>query len=145
MHGPDECVGDQPELCAYYYYNTTWKWWDFGVCLQGDDYEDIPDNAQQCAQQVGIDYNKISACQQGALGTSLFADSINKANQAGIYATPTTFIAGVEYVGGANNPLQVICQAYTGTQPPGCSGVAKNGETTPKKGGKVPVLPRRQH
>lgn len=121
MHGAGECVGDQLELCAYHFYNSTWKWWDFGVCLQGPDYGSIPQNAQQCATQAGLDYSKLSSCQSGALGTQLFAESIKRANQAGIYATPTIFLAGHEYVGGANNPLQVICNAYTGTKPAGCS------------------------
>lgn len=123
MHGPGECVGDQLSLCTNYYYNNTgdWKWWDFGVCLQGAQYESIPANAQACASKAGVDWTKISACQQGALGTQLFADSIAYTNQLGIYATPTTIIAGKQYVGGANNPLKVICDAYTGAKPAGCS------------------------
>lgn len=122
MHGPGECVGDQLELCAYHYYNTTWAWWDFGVCLQGSSYGSIPANAQECAQKANVDYSKLSSCQQGSLGAMLFSKSIAMANQAGVYATPTTFIAGKEYVGGSNNPLQTICNAYTGTKPAGCSG-----------------------
>ena len=129
MHGAGECVGDQLELCAYYYYNATWKWWDFGACLQGQDYSSIPSNAQGCATKAGIDYQKISACQQGALGDKLFSESIKRATQAGIYATPTTFIAGHEYVGGSNNPLQTICNAYTGTKPAGCSSAHLYGHT----------------
>jgi len=126
MHGPNECIGDLMELCAYNLTITTsqYGWWEFGLCLQTN-YEDIPDNAQGCAQTASLDYNAILTCSKSKLGQTLFSQSIAIANNMGVDATPTIWIAGVEYVGGPDNPLQTVCQAYTGPHPAGCSNANK--------------------
>lgn len=49
------------------------------------------------------------------MGDNLFAASIDFANNMGVDATPTIFINGQEYVGGPDDPLSAVCQAYTGT------------------------------
>jgi len=124
MHGDGECQGNIIELCAY---NLTvdaspYGWWKLGVCMQAD-YDNIPDNAQNCAQQASLDWNKINACANGDLGKQLFSASIAYSDSQGISATPTIVIAGQTYVGGPDNNLQTVCQAYTGTPPPGCNSV----------------------
>jgi len=122
MHGPTECQGDIIELCAY---NVTFPasqygWWEMGVCMQND-YDNIPQNAQQCAQQASLDWNKINACVTSGLGNKLFSASIVYSNNMGISATPTIYIDGTAYVGGPDDNLSAVCQAYTGPPPAGCS------------------------
>jgi len=128
MHGPEECVGDILLLCAH---NTShgnsnpYAWWGNEVCMMGDQ-DNIPDNAQSCAQKNNLNWDTINTCANGQQGIDLFTNSINVSNNDGIYATPTVIIAGQTYVGGPDNPLQTVCQAYTGTAPPGCSSVLGN-------------------
>jgi len=126
MHGPQECQGDIIELCAYNvtYPASQYGWWNMSVCMQSD-YNNIPDNAQNCAQQAGLDWNKINSCANSALGNQLMSDSIAYSNKMGVSATPTIFINGQEYVGGPDDNLHTVCQAYTGTPPPGCNSVMK--------------------
>jgi len=125
LHGPEECVGDILLLCAH---NTSgsnpnkWAWWGNEVCMMGDQ-DNIPDNAESCANQNGLDWDTINACANGQQGIDLFTNSINISNNDGIYATPTSIIDGTTYVGGPDHPLRTICLAYTGTPPPGCKSV----------------------
>jgi len=122
LHGADECQGDIIELCAYNvtYPASQYGWWNMGVCMQAD-YNNIPDNAQNCAQQAGLDWNKISSCVNSGLGNQLFSASIVYSNNMGVSSTPTIFINGQSYEGGPDNNLQTVCQAYTGTPPAGCN------------------------
>ena len=129
MHGQGECVGDMLELCAQAIYKDStsvpaYAWYDFGTCMQGPDFESIPQNAQSCAEKVGLDWSTLNTCASGSQGQKLFANSISYANTQGIYATPTNSINGKVYVGGPNYPLEVICEAYTGTKPAGCQNSA---------------------
>jgi len=128
LHGPDECVGDLLEICAYnltYSAQNEYGWWKFCLCLQND-YEDIPNNAQSCAQTANLNWDPILSCSKGSLGSSLFSQSIAFSNNMNVDATPTIFVNGVEYVGGPDDPLTTVCQAYTGSPPPaGCSGVKR--------------------
>jgi hypothetical protein len=126
MHGEDECLGDIVLLCGD---NVTrnqvpYGWWKMETCMENDA-DNIPQNAQSCAQQANLNWNAISACANGQQGINLFIDSINNANNAGIYETPTIVINGQVYPGGPDDPLTTICQAYTGVPPSGCSGKVK--------------------
>jgi len=121
MHGPGECVGNAILLCAK---NLTvekspWGWWDMGVCMQTQ-FSLIPDNAQDCATKVGLAWDPINACATGKAGSDLFSASVTVSHNLGVKSTPTIFINTKEYVGGPNNPLALICNAYTGTKPAGC-------------------------
>jgi len=122
MHGDQECQGNIIELCAYNvtYPASQYGWWNMGVCMQND-YDNIPDNAQNCAQQAGLDWNKITACVSSGLGNKLFSASIVYANSMDVQATPTIYIAGQAYEGGPDDNLQTVCQAYTGTPPAACN------------------------
>jgi len=122
MHGDSECQGNIIELCAYNLTVTTSKygWWTMGVCMQAD-YDNIPDNAASCAQQASLDWSQIQACWHGELGPKLFSESIVFSNSMNIQATPDIYIDGTEYLGGPDNNLQTVCQAYTGPPPAGCN------------------------
>jgi interferon gamma-inducible protein 30 len=130
-HGQTECAGNMLELCAYNLTVQTSKygWWSFGLCMQNDP-DNIPDNAAACATQANLDFDPIQACANGKLGTELFVESINFCNQMNIQGTPTVIINGVVYLGGADNPLSVVCNAYTGTKPSGCTS-ANRGASRP--------------
>jgi len=128
LHGPDECAGDIIELCAY---NMTlnvsqYGWWKMGVCMQSD-YANIPGNAQNCAQQAGLDWNAINNCVTSGLGNTLFSASIAYSNSMGVDATPTIYIGSQVYVGGPDDNLQTVCQAYQDAGgnplPAGCNAV----------------------
>jgi hypothetical protein len=120
LHGPDECAGDIIEICAYYLNASNEQgWWTMGLCMQTD-YENIPDNAQACAKKANVNWDKIYSCSQSSLGASLFSQSIAVGNNMNVDATPTIFVDGTEYVGGPDNPLQTVCDAYTGPPPAGC-------------------------
>jgi len=127
MHGPQECQGNIIELCAYNvtYPASQYGWWKMGVCMQSDE-DNIPDNAQNCATQAGLDWNKINSCVTSGLGNKLFSESIVYSNSMGVQSTPTIFINGQQYVGGPDDNLQTVCQAYTGTPPAGCSSLKNN-------------------
>jgi len=122
LHGPEECVGNRILLCAR---NLTikaspWGWWNLGVCMQTD-YTNIPANAPACAQKVDLDWASINSCASSQVGADLFSNSVDVSrNTYHVTSTPTIFVNGKEYVGGPNNPLAVICNAYTGTKPAGC-------------------------
>jgi len=121
LHGPGECVGNRILLCAHNLTITKseWGYWNYGVCMQAD-YTNIPDNAPACAEKTGMPWKEINECASGALGLSLFKDSIAKSVSLQVKSTPTVFVGPKMYVGGPNNPLAIICNAYTGTKPPGC-------------------------
>jgi len=121
-HGPSECQGDIIELCAYNvtYPASQYGWWTMTVCMQSD-YDNIPDNAKSCAIQAGLDWTKINNCVNSGFGNKLFSESIAYANSFGIRETPTIYINGQAYVGGPDDNLQAVCDAYTGTLPPGCN------------------------
>lgn len=114
-----ECEANRREGCAVHYYPDPTKWLPWVRCYEGNG-DLSAANAQTCAKQTGLDFDKIEACQTGILGKQL--DNTNaKATLA--YAgqwqgTPTVT------VGDEENPsdlISAICSAYTGTKPAGCS------------------------
>lgn len=126
LHGPSECQGDTILACAYNLTASTTHlgWWKMSVCMQANGaYQNIPSNAESCAKKAGLDWSSISNCANGNLGHTLMGNSLKYSNSRGVDETPTTSINGKLYVGGANNPLETICKAYTGTPPAGCNSV----------------------
>lgn len=87
MHGPQECTGNIQQLCAQSIgKNDTARnvtWFDFDVC-QERDRSNIPANAPTCAKQLGMDWQRFSACFTGATGNKLMSDSIKRTKAAGI-------------------------------------------------------------
>ncbi|KAF3932312.1 hypothetical protein ABW19_dt0207224 [Dactylella cylindrospora] len=64
MHGPNECLGDILELCAYEMYKSNPRiWLGFINCL-GEDYRSIPDDdyVHRCANNFGVDFEKLEEC-----------------------------------------------------------------------------------
>jgi len=124
LHGPDECAGDMIELCAQFVTEgkSEWGWWTMGVCMQAD-YDNIPGNAEGCAQKAGLNWTAINHCVQDGMGTKLLAWSFTESAQ--VDSAPTIMIAGTEATDCENGDgcLQTVCSAYTGPPPSGCSSV----------------------
>jgi len=126
LHGPTECQGDMIELCAQFVTEakSEWGWWNMGVCMQAD-YDNIPDNAQGCAQQAGLSWSAINNCVTNGMGDKLLSWSF--AQSQNVDSAPTIMIGGTEATDCENGDgcLQAVCSAYTGPPPSGCSGVLK--------------------
>eukprot|EP01088_Endostelium_zonatum_P010930 TRINITY_DN24634_c0_g1_i1.p1 TRINITY_DN24634_c0_g1~~TRINITY_DN24634_c0_g1_i1.p1 ORF type:complete len:224 (-),score=57.26 TRINITY_DN24634_c0_g1_i1:55-687(-) len=120
LHGAGECVGNKIISCATALFHG-YGWWNLSVCMQTNNaFVHIPDNAYQCVKSLVMDWNKISACANGTQGDHLLSASFAHSAAAGVAETPTTVINGKYYIGGAPDPLRIICDAYTGTKPAGC-------------------------
>jgi len=127
LHGPGECTGDTILSCVRYLYPLGLQWWDVSVCMQANGaYVNVPGNAQSCVQQSSLNWNNINNCANSMTGKKLLAASFDYSSAQGVDETPTSKINGQFYVGGSNTPLQTICQAYTGTPPPGCADALKS-------------------
>jgi hypothetical protein len=100
--------------------DTDYKWWDFQHCMMSNQMKE-PGNAEPCAQKLGLDWSKISACVGGADGKAMLTQSnqiMNAAKPAVEYA-PDVRIEGKQFKG--QNFLKQICSLYTGEAPKGCS------------------------
>jgi len=76
-HGSDECKGNTQQLCATYFYQNENTWWDFIVCVS-ENYVQIPNNGEQCASQLGMNWDILSNCTEGLLGLQLLIESVKK-------------------------------------------------------------------
>jgi len=136
MHGPNECVGDTQQLCAYYYDSSrNYTWWNFVQC-QDASQDNIPYNGESCAQQVGLNYKLLSDCSNGSLGVDLFTKSIETTNQAGVDVSCTIYIQNQLFcvhngdwqnckTHEVSQIVAYICQQYKGPNPPpACSSPA---------------------
>lgn len=155
FHGESECKGHTVMLCAKNVSRTSdpfdYRWVDLVTCmdgpkgLEGVTYDlpiSIPNNAEKCAEKVGLSWDKISVCASGAQGAQLLHDSHYRTadlfQQHGGYTPaghgyrppliPSIWIEGKEYndpLVPARNPyadlVQRVCDAYTGTKPAICS------------------------
>ena len=64
MHGPDECLGNMFELCAFQLYQHEPKQWlPFYNCMFRD-YPSIPkrEYIHNCANECGMDFDKLNKC-----------------------------------------------------------------------------------
>eukprot|EP01090_Pellita_catalonica_P022136 TRINITY_DN8486_c0_g1_i1.p1 TRINITY_DN8486_c0_g1~~TRINITY_DN8486_c0_g1_i1.p1 ORF type:complete len:205 (+),score=14.26 TRINITY_DN8486_c0_g1_i1:19-633(+) len=126
LHGAGECQGNMILICAYDISPANLKWWDMSVCMQaGSAYQNIPSNAEHCAETAGLDYTSILDCVK-TKGPDLFRRDIAYSQKMGVKNTPTSYINGDRFSGGANDPLFWICNAYTGPAPKGCAGHVKS-------------------
>lgn len=81
-HGPGECTGDMQQLCAKELDTTTPTegdlpvWFQFVLC-QSNNSAAIPSNAQQCAEQVGLDWGNLQYCVENN-GPELLAASTQR-------------------------------------------------------------------
>ena len=120
QHGEDECLANRLEGCAFL--NTEFPdWVPFVGCYEGNGDLSLQ-NARRCAGAHGINYAKMTACANGALGAK-----VDRSNALATLAysgewlgTPTVTVAGetVQDPGSGNNLLNAVCKAYTGHHKP---------------------------
>jgi hypothetical protein len=92
MHGPTEVAGmsvvprslvlrsqrgDFFELCVNYYYPNVNQWYNFVTCMN-QDRAAIPQPAQGCLQQAGLDWTRIASCATGPMGKKLLLASLTR-------------------------------------------------------------------
>lgn len=123
QHGSQECFANRLEGCAIAG-STFPDWVPFVACYEGNG-DLSPQNAQKCARSAKLNYNKMSACASGSLGTEV---DINNAKATLQYSgtwmgTPTVTVEGktVNNPAEGKNLLNAICKAYSGhDKPEGC-------------------------
>ncbi|KAF3907701.1 hypothetical protein AA313_de0207720 [Arthrobotrys entomopaga] len=98
-HGPDECLGDIIELCAYELYKPEpQRWLGFINCM-GQDYQNIPEDGfvKGCAMEYGLDFDKLEDCASSEdkdKGIDLLRTSAKRAIELDIQTSCTITIEG---------------------------------------------------
>lgn len=97
MHGPDECLGDILELCAYEDYKDNPKIWLGFIHCMGQNYRKIGDDefVHGCAKDYGIDFENLQECAASTdpdRGMELLRTSARRAQQLGIQTSCTITI-----------------------------------------------------
>ena len=82
-------------------------------------------NWETCADEAGIDKNKIKSCFEGEEGKQLFSASIQKSNEVGASGSPTIYKNDVSYSGARDTVSfqKAICQHIS--DHPECQGMPK--------------------
>lgn len=125
MHGANEVKGNLVQVCAQKHAPD--KAFDFILC-QNENYKEVATNGAACAAKLGISYDTISACAEGAEGKKLLADSFERSQKKGARGSPTIFIAGNQYQGGRKPKdfMKGICNAASGKKPKACSDIPES-------------------
>ncbi|KAI2808444.1 hypothetical protein RDWZM_005724 [Blomia tropicalis] len=78
QHGEAECYGNVVQSCAIKLFNYD-QWFAFTRCMmQPRDYQYTTHYAQQCAQQLKLDWNSLSSCANGPDGSELMKKNWSK-------------------------------------------------------------------
>ena len=130
-HGPTECVGDQQQLCAQLLANPisgAEQWWGFSAC-QSATRTSIPDNAEECAAKVGLDYKALNDC-VSSVGPNLLYYSAERTLQAKQSVSCTLTLNGVQWCqhdstwkgcaegNDGDSLIRAVCKRYTGAATP---------------------------
>ncbi|MBD3203687.1 thioredoxin domain-containing protein [Candidatus Woesearchaeota archaeon] len=108
LHGEPETKGNIVQLCAAKY--NPKKYMDMIVCMDKNAQE-IPDNWESCAEENGLDVEKIRTCYEGEEGTNLLSESVKKSQEAQATGSPTIYLNGERYQGGRDTTafMRAIC------------------------------------
>jgi glutaredoxin len=123
-HGPQEAGGNIVQLCAGKY-GTSEQLVDFIEC-QSEVLSAIPDDWEECAQQVKLDVAKMSRCYNTGLGRDMLRVSASTAQKNGIDASPVVFLNGRPYEK-ARTELSIgraICSEFVDQKPTACTSYA---------------------
>lgn len=119
QHGTDECKENLIEACVLAHYADAKTHLPFLECYEGQ--RSIHHgNLAKCAEMNGIDADKVTQCASGSEGTDVTVANAKATVALGSakLGTPWILINGESYQG--SNLKRAICEAYTGTAPPGC-------------------------
>jgi len=137
QHGVNECIGNMYEDCAIEHYPTVTNgmpaWWPFVLCEEKSGSAGNLATAQTCAKNNNIDWNVINTCAGSTPQYGTQADgnpwmhqtALNTINQQPPHQyTPWITVNGkVESTSASLTKL--VCDAYTGTPPAGCTRAAE--------------------
>ncbi|MBW2970578.1 GILT family protein, partial [Candidatus Woesearchaeota archaeon] len=96
MHGTNEVKGDIVQLCALEYNPESYM--DMVVCMNQNSAQ-IPNNWEQCAEQLDMDVAKIKSCYEGDEGLDLLRASAARADARGATGSPTIYLNDGAYTG----------------------------------------------
>ncbi|KAJ5073687.1 gamma-interferon inducible lysosomal thiol reductase gilt [Anaeramoeba ignava] len=125
--GKTECDGDKLILCAQDKYPDNFHYLQFARCL-GRDRPSIPENAEKCAEEVGMDWKILKECKKRESSKLLFQSSSRAKNLKATWA-PTIFIDDESVCEWNLNKcpfsdtesfIQEVCKRYKGTKPAAC-------------------------
>ena len=94
---------------------------DFVECNFGNLGVNDADNNRLCASNASLAYSKLWSCATGYgddSGPGMLLASAKLADQMGVHSAPSVYLNGKEM--GHTLTLEDVCNAYTGTKPPGC-------------------------
>jgi len=136
QHGVQECEGNMYQACAIEHYPTVNStgvpaYWPFFYCLEKSGNAGSVSVAQKCADTSNIDWNVIDKC-AGSTPAKGSNDDGNPLMHSIAVATnnlkpPHQYTPWVVLNGSPLSQVQLeepltklVCDAYTGTKPPGC-------------------------
>jgi len=119
LHGQPEVDEDIRQVCIINKYPD--NYFSYIQCVN-EDYQNVGDVWEGCAEEFDIDVTEITKCYQSDEGAELFSENIQKAEEYGVTGSPTMFINGERYVGQRTPQLfqEAVCCGF-GEQPLGCS------------------------
>eukprot|EP01061_Rhynchopus_euleeides_P038023 TRINITY_DN65379_c0_g1_i1.p2 TRINITY_DN65379_c0_g1~~TRINITY_DN65379_c0_g1_i1.p2 ORF type:complete len:253 (+),score=92.39 TRINITY_DN65379_c0_g1_i1:55-759(+) len=119
QHGSTECTDNIIQLCAKNASTGPAQYMPFMHCM-----EYLGKPVASCASLFGIDYSKVQACTSGTQATLLLqaAARTTALIPGGHPGVPYITVNGNE-VSNTNYLLKIVCAAYTGPKPAGCTSV----------------------
>ncbi|MFC2136528.1 DsbA family protein, partial [Bacteroidota bacterium] len=122
LHGQPEVDEDMRQLCIMEEYPELTN--DYLLCFN-EDYRDAPAQYSKCAQQVGVDVNKIASCVSSD-GAQLLKDSEVETKKVGASGSPTIYLNGESYGSGRSEMdfARAICQLFD-YEHEGCADIPK--------------------
>ncbi len=138
MHGISEVKGNIVQLCAAEH--NPEKFMDMIVCMN-ENANQIPDNWEQCAEEAGLDVEKVRECYEGEEGMQLLRESAERAREVGATGSPTIYFNEEPYSGGRDEiSFQRAVCAYLDEEPE-CEGIPVCAQDTdcPAKDNMIPV------
>ena len=98
-HGPDECLGDMLELCAYELHKDRPQMWLGFINCMGQNYQEIPQDAHvsNCASEYGLSFEQLERCaasEDENRGMELLRASARRAIDRGISTSCTVTVNG---------------------------------------------------
>ncbi|KAF3156871.1 hypothetical protein TWF106_004058 [Orbilia oligospora] len=98
-HGPDECLGDMLELCAYELHKDRPQMWLGFINCMGQNYQNIPQDAyvSNCASEYGLSFDQLERCaasEDENRGMELLRASARRAIDQGISTSCTVTVNG---------------------------------------------------
>ena len=124
MHGAAERQGDKIALCAKKHLPKNYM--NLLVCMSRD-FENIPDNFENCIDELELDAAELKNCIDNSEGEDLLIKSYKFSRAKKANGSPTIFIANKSYKGGrsTNDFMRTICDEYKTAKPKVCNSIPK--------------------